>query len=80
MIEWRWGLDPFTVRDAGANNLAEALDFTASGLRVKPLSVPEGPFGGLCVPGLPGATDSEWLPLLEMATAFGWPLGAVAAR
>ncbi len=27
MIEWRWGLAPLSVRDAEANNLAEALDF-----------------------------------------------------
>jgi phospholipase C len=27
MIEWRWGLPPLSVRDAAANNLAEALDF-----------------------------------------------------
>ena len=27
MIEWRWGLQPLSVRDAAANNLAEALDF-----------------------------------------------------
>jgi phospholipase C len=29
MIEWRWGLAPMTARDAHANNLANALDFTA---------------------------------------------------
>ncbi len=27
MIEWRWDLEPLSVRDAQANNLAEALDF-----------------------------------------------------
>ena len=27
MIEWRWSLPPLSVRDAAANNLAEALDF-----------------------------------------------------
>ncbi len=27
MIEWRWGLEPLTVRDATANNLAQELDF-----------------------------------------------------
>ena len=27
MIEWRWGLEPMTARDANAKNLAEALDF-----------------------------------------------------
>jgi phospholipase C len=29
MIEWRWGLEPLTERDATANNLAEALEFKA---------------------------------------------------
>jgi phospholipase C len=28
MVEWRWGLAPLTPRDAAANNLARALDFT----------------------------------------------------
>jgi phospholipase C len=27
MIEWRWGLEPLTARDANANNLVRALDF-----------------------------------------------------
>ncbi len=27
MIEWRWGLEPMSARDANAKNLAEALDF-----------------------------------------------------
>jgi len=74
MIEWRWGLDPLTVRDAGAGNLAETLQFTAPDVRAKAIKMPEGPFGGLCVPAGAETTDSEWLPLLEMAAAFGWPL------
>ena len=28
MIEWRWGLEPMSARDANAKNLADALDFT----------------------------------------------------
>lgn len=28
MIEWRWGLEPLTLRDRFARNVAEALDFT----------------------------------------------------
>ena len=31
MIEWRWGLEPMTARDANAKNLAEALDFGTNG-------------------------------------------------
>jgi phospholipase C len=32
MIEWRWALAPLSVRDANANNLAEALDFSTRNL------------------------------------------------
>ena len=28
MIEWRWGLEPMSARDANAKNLADALDFS----------------------------------------------------
>jgi len=28
MIEWRWGLEPLSARDAAANNIAEVLDFS----------------------------------------------------
>ena len=38
MIEWRWGLEPMTVRDAQAKNLADALDFSTTRT---PASLPE---------------------------------------
>jgi phospholipase C len=47
MIEWRWGLDPLTDRDANARNLAEALDLTSPvppGLTKLPLLTPPVPF------------------------------------
>jgi phospholipase C len=74
MIEWRWSLEPLTVRDATATNLAEVLDFTAPRFRAKQFNVPVGPFGTLCTPGVRDATDDEWLPLLQMAAHFGWPV------
>jgi phospholipase C len=37
MIEWRWGLAPLRLRDATANNLAVALDFT---IRRDPVVLP----------------------------------------
>ena len=74
MIEWRWNLAPLTVRDATANNLAEVLQFDAPDLKAKQFKVPAGPFGSLCVPGVPDPTDEEWLPLLEIAAALGWPV------
>ena len=79
MIEWRWGLEPLTVRDAGATNLAEALQFETPNIAAKQFAVPSGPFGQLCVPGVADATDDEWLPLLQMAADFGWPVGEAAA-
>jgi phospholipase C len=76
MIEWRWGLTPLTVRDETATNLAEVLDFSAPDLRARQFDVPIGPFGTLCMPGVRDATDDEWLPLLQMAADFGWPVDA----
>jgi phospholipase C len=38
MIEWRWGLEPLTVRDRTARNFAHALDFTSSRA---PITLPE---------------------------------------
>ena len=37
MIEWRWDLQPMTVRDANANNIADALDFSK---RRDPITLP----------------------------------------
>lgn len=38
MIEWRWGLEPMTVRDEKAKNFAEALDFSK---RRDPITLPK---------------------------------------
>jgi phospholipase C len=40
MIQWRWSLPPLAVRDAAANNLATALDFTYRRRRVLDYRVP----------------------------------------
>ena len=71
MIEWRWSLQPLTVRDATANNLAEVLDFTLNRAPTRPYRVPDGPFGAPC-PGVPGGGD-KWAQLLQIAIGFGWP-------
>ena len=41
MIEWRFGLEPLTVRDAGATNLADALDFTAYNTNAPAINAPQ---------------------------------------
>jgi phospholipase C len=38
MIEWRWGLEPMTLRDRHAKNLADALDFKS---RREPVELPK---------------------------------------
>jgi len=40
MIEWRWDLQPLSVRDANAKNLADALDLTSSDLSAPDFAVP----------------------------------------
>jgi len=72
LIEWRWHLAPLTVRDATANNLAEALDFTAPRLAAPQFRVPLGPFGAPCVSAEAIATET-WHRLLALAHNFGWP-------
>jgi phospholipase C len=40
MIEWRWSLAPLSVRDAHANNLATALDFSRRNIRAATINLP----------------------------------------
>jgi phospholipase C len=40
MIEWRWGLEPLSVRDRYARNLATVLDFSRRNLRAPQYNVP----------------------------------------
>ena len=48
LIEWRWNLEPLTVRDAQANNLADSLDFAHPLLSAPTIAVGAGPFGASC--------------------------------
>jgi phospholipase C len=74
MIEWRWGLEPLTPRDAAARNLAEVLDFanppdlTAPRWDVPPaVSAPCGPDGT--------ADYTDWNALAALAVQNGWRVG-----
>ena len=51
MIEWRWGLEALSARDASANNLAAVLDFAHPDTRAPRFDVPSGPFGSACGTG-----------------------------
>ncbi len=72
MIEWRWQLRPLTVRDATANNLAQALDFRRRNLIAPSFTVPAGPFGAACPAGSPASNEAEALALL--AAHLGFPV------
>jgi phospholipase C len=50
LIEWRWGLEPLSVRDAHAKNLAAALDFSRHDLRAPRFAVPPFPLRAVCTP------------------------------
>jgi phospholipase C len=71
LIEWRWNLEPLTVRDQSANNLAEALDFTR---RTRPplFAVPPR---AVTPCALPQAVEDVSLgSLAELAQRFGFPI------
>lgn len=48
MIEWRWGLQPLSVRDANAKNLADALDLSTTNLAAPDFAVPPALISNLC--------------------------------
>lgn len=79
MIETRWGLSPLTVRDATANDLSTALDFTRRSTAAPIFSVPVGPFGGVCsgtTTSSTTSTDGTFSSLGALASQLGWPIPA----
>ncbi len=81
MIEWRWGLDPLTVRDATANNLADELDFTQPDPTPGPVYTTPPVIGKFCpisptdivtaaAPNLGGR--AYWRRLRDVARQHGW--------
>ena len=77
MIEWRWDLEPLTVRDATANNLAAALKLDRRRLGIPQFDVPVGPFGAACPTAAASTTTASidanlWQDLLAMAARFSW--------
>jgi len=48
LLEWRWGLEPLSVRDAAAANLAGALDFSHRNLKAPAIAVPRFLVGAPC--------------------------------
>jgi len=87
MIEWRWQLPPLSLRDASANNLALALDFSQPDLSAPEYAVPTDVFGGVCgaspasvlnaadsrAAGIDDDEDREWEPVRALGRQFGFP-------
>jgi phospholipase C len=75
MIEWRWNLQPLSVRDSAAANIAEVLDFNNPNLNAPPYSVP-GPYSDPC-PSVAGPElerdEPAMLSLYKYAREQGWP-------
>jgi phospholipase C len=73
-IEWRWNLPPLTPRDAAANNIAEALDFTKKpNLDAPQFSVPKiVPVA--CPESMLDADFVDWTGVRDLALAHGWKL------
>ena len=77
MIEWRWGLQPLTVRDETANNLALALDFGKANRAAPLYAIAPGPYGAPC-PFTPSTSslvveeENEWIAVKALAQSYGW--------
>jgi phospholipase C len=81
MVEWRWSLDPLSVRDATSNNLAHVLDFDSPRLSAPRYAVPPGPFGSVCgTPAVASAVtpvdteSTEWAAVRALAINYGFPI------
>ncbi len=75
LIEWRWRLEPLTVRDATAHNLARELDFAHP-----QLAAPEYPVPAVVPTPCPAnptvlrspASRAHWGALRDVAQRHGW--------
>jgi phospholipase C len=75
LIEWRFGLQPLSVRDNTANNLAEVLNFAAPNNSAPAFTVPGGVFGTGCAP-LPNDPEArEWKENLQELRALALKYG-----
>jgi phospholipase C len=82
MIEWRWDLEPLSVRDATANNLASELDFTLVDSAPPPVYPVPDVMGAPCLvsptdivtltAARRGAGRAHWAELGELARRHGW--------
>ncbi len=71
LMEWRWSLEPLSIRDANARNLAEALDFSSPDPSAPEFDVPPLRAGDPC-PRLTEGPPSRWDSLRAFAHQHGW--------
>jgi len=75
LIEWRWQLAPLTVRDATANNLAQALDLGQPNYFAPLYAVPAVPFGGVCMSAAAASNEeTAWAALQSLSLISGFTL------
>ena len=74
-IEWRWGLEPLTVRDAAARNIAEALDFERPPDPHAPRYDVRRPTSLGCLDPAHSHTGDDWAELYDYARRSGFPKG-----
>jgi phospholipase C len=72
MIEWRFGLAPLTVRDAGADNLASVLDFAALPVLSAPRYNVPVPLTLGCLLTDHAHSGEDWPDLLKLASERGF--------
>ncbi|MFC0038830.1 alkaline phosphatase family protein [Actinomadura rayongensis] len=73
LVEWRWGLDPLSVRDAAARNLAEVLDFdNPPNLKAPRYTVPQPATLG-CLDPNHAHTGDDWAALNAYARRNAFP-------
>jgi phospholipase C len=74
LVEWRWGLQPLTPRDAAARNLAEVLDLRAPNRTPPTIPAIQDPGPHVC--GAPGvglsAEEPFWAELAASPLVRGW--------
>jgi phospholipase C len=75
-IEWRFGLDPLTPRDAAARNIAEVLDFSRPPDTTAPQWFVPNQLGFPCLPGLLTDHQQGWRSLGRLAARLGFDVPA----
>jgi phospholipase C len=74
MIEWRFGLQPLTVRDQTANNLADVLDFTHQNISFNAYPVPAAESIPCVLAPVGTSAEDEFSTLRQYAQSLGFVL------